>query len=653
MALTYGQVAQLLEEQDLGWRIHRADLDSEVHIRGTGAEPAGEVAAQDAAPVAFADIPLSANPHLALRRLEFGDITVAQAEAVVSRAMRRRLGLQDVVDRIDLRGPLADFTAAEDADAPPDAGVATVVDWRNRFGRNWITSIRDQNGCQNCWAFASVALIEAMVMIEHSMWTRLSEGDVVRGVGKVCASLGNIGECSTFFANNGVCDPASFAFSTTDPPYTPTADRNGRSVRGPAFNWIGSVAEQKRWLDEVGPIIAWFEVYNDLFAHGSGVYRHLNSPSNTIQGSHLALIVGYDDNQNAWLVKNSWGTNWGVGGFGWIAYGESNIDTYAKAGLTGTNPDPWTKRRLHNGNLYESGNGALHRNLEVVGATGSRVLHRWREGGPPWTWGTASQFGNDAAVCPTLTGTTYNRNMELLYLSNGRRVHHWWTGGGGAGPWNDGGLAGPGDYFGVPGLIQGDYGAPGNFEAVVRTNDGRLAHLWRRNGPPWTWSESARFGSGIALSGASLVQSDYLGHPQHGNLEVVAVLNSGVMQHFWRNAANMAWSAGAVFGSGIGSPPVMIQGQYGMRDENGPHGNFELCVAVGGRVQHWWRDNATGSMAWRNSATFGHNVQAVAGMCQGSWSMNLEVIVLRTDQQLQHYWRDGGGWHEGPVIGPA
>ena len=538
-------------------------------------------------------------------------------------------------------------------EAPPDAGVATVVDWRNRFGRNWITSIRDQNGCQNCWAFASVALIEAMVAIEHSSWTRLSEGDVVRGVGKVCASLGNIGECSTFFANNGVCDPGSFAFSTTDPPYTPTSDRNGRSVRGPAFTWIGSVADQKKWLDTVGPIIAWFEVYNDLFAHGSGVYTHVNSPTNTIAGSHLALIVGYDDNQNAWLVKNSWGTTWGVNGYGWIAYGESNIDTYAKAGLTGTNPDPWTKRRLHNGNLYESGNGALHRNLEVAGAGGSRVLHRWREGGPPWTWGTGAQFGNDASVCPTLTGTTYNRNMELLYLTGGKTVHHWWTGGGGSGPWNDGGLAGPGDYYGVPGFIQSDYGAPGNFEAVVRTTGGQLAHLWRLNGPPWTWAESARFGSGIAYSGASLVQSDYLGKPDHGNLEVVAVRTNGAMQHFWRNAADMQWRAGSVFGAGVGSPPVMIQGQYGMRDETGPHGNFELCVAVGGKVQHWWRSNANGSMDWRMSAIFGHDVAAVAGLCQGSWGMNLEVIVLRTDQQLQHYWRDGGGWHEGPVIGPA
>ncbi len=40
-------------------------------------------------------------------------------------------------------------------------------------------------------------------------------------------------------------------------------------------------------------------------------------------------------------------------------------------------------------------------------------------------------------------------------------------------------------------------------------------------------------------------------------------------------------------------------------------------------------------------------------MLQGSFGFNLEVIVLRTDRRLQHYWRDGVGWHEGPVIGPA
>ncbi|HVD16411.1 MAG TPA: peptidase C1A, partial [Actinomycetota bacterium] len=116
--------------------------------------------------------------------------------------------------------------------------------------------------------------------------------------------------------------------------------------------------------------------------------------------------------------------------------------------------------------------------------------------------------------------------------------------------------------------------------------------------------------------------------------------------------ATFTWNPGALFGAGIASPPVMIQGQHGMLDERGPHGNFELCVAAGGQVQHWWRANSSDEQ-WRRGATFGHDVREVTGLCQGSWGRNLEVLVVRTDQRLQHYWRDQAGWHEGPVIGPA
>jgi len=237
--------------------------------------------------------------------------------------------------------------------------------------------------------------------------------------------------------------------------------------------------------------------------------------------------------------------------------------------------------------------------------------------------------------------------MEIVYTTTGGRLHHWWTGGGGGGPWNDGGVFGPSGCSGVPGFVQGDYNAPGNFEVVIGVG-GKLQHWWRDGGG---WHAGPTFGSGILLSGSALVQGDY-GSP-HANLECVATRTDGELQHWWRHEPTFTWQAGPTFGGGIGTPPVMIQGQYGMRNEAGPHGNFELCVAAAGKVQHWWRDNASGSMQWHHSADFGHDVAAVAGLCESSWGMNLEVIVLRTDQQLQHYWRDGAGWHEGPVIGPA
>ena len=53
---------------------------------------------------------------------------------------------------------------------------------------------------------------------------------------------------------------------------------------------------------------------------------------------------------------------------------------------------------------------------------------------------------------------------------------------------------------------------------------------------------------------------------------------------------------------------------------------------------------------WRLGATFGHDVKHVWGVIESSFGFNLEVIVERTDDLPQHYWRDGQGWHEGAVI---
>jgi Papain family cysteine protease len=40
----------------------------------------------------------------------------------------------------------------------------------------------------------------------------------------------------------------------------------------------------------------------------------------TFFGAHAMVVVGYDDGREAFQVMNSWGTNWGDGGFGWIKY---------------------------------------------------------------------------------------------------------------------------------------------------------------------------------------------------------------------------------------------------------------------------------------------------------------------------------------------
>jgi C1A family cysteine protease len=535
------------------------------------------------------------------------------------------------------------------AAAAPAAGAAPSVDWRSRWGWPWITTVQDQDGCEACWAFCATCVVESMTRIEHFMWSKRSEGDVHDGIGAKCANTGDPAAALNWITSHGICDPACYPWSNANPAYKPTSDRDGRTVKIPNHVEIGNVTKQKQWLDTVGPLGATFTVYTDFFGYHTGVYQKgPTTATNKVEGGHCVCIVGYDDTKKAWLMKNSWGTGWGMSGYCWIAYGNSDIDSWAKLGVQGTNPDPWTKHRLHSGNMIESGDGAAHDNFELLAAEpGGVIRHYWRDGAA-LTWHQAENFGNDCAICPTLTATTYNRNFESIHLTTGGRLHHWFFDQS-TKKWTNGPVFGPTDAAGVPGFIQSNYGAPGNFEVVVRTKDGKLNHWWRQNAAPWTWTDGGRFGANIALSGASFIQS-HIG--KQGNFELVAVLTSGQMQHWSRNNdAGGAWAADATFGTGVSSPPCMIEGQYGASDENHV-GNFELCVAVGGKIQHWWRDNQ-GDKQWRQSATFGANVKAVTALIEGSYGYDLEVVGLRNDNQLQHFWRDGGGWHDGPVIGPA
>ena len=547
-----------------------------------------------------------------------------------------------------------------------------AVDWRNRWGINWITQIRDQDPCEACWAFGATALVEAMVRIEHCVWCPRSEADVHDGMGKKCGDCGNPGAALDWIKNNGLADPlcynwpdpnartspyfnpppntclgsANYNGSTVAPNYVQCSNRSGRTVRIGSHTDLGNVNDQKNWLEQVGPLVVCMDIYNDFFGwHGNSPYVLSQWAKNQGSvGSHIMLAVGFDNHLNCWIVKNSWGATFGNQGYCLIGYGECNIDGYGKTGLQDVNPDPWTKRRLHGGAMIESGNGATHRNFELLSpAHGNQIAHWWRDNtvaGFPWA--RAEVFGNDAAACPTLTSSTYNRNFESIHLTTSHRLHHWWFDQVGH-QWRDGGIFGPSDAAGIPGFIESTYG-PGNFELVVRTADGKLNHWWRDN--HFVWHDGGRFGSGVALSGATLVQSSF-GQP--GNFELICVLNNGQMQHWWRDSS-FAWHAGVTFGGNISSPPCMIQGQYAMPNEFS-NGNFELCVATpAGTVQHWWRDNS-GSLLWHMSATFGHNVQAVVSLLEGSFGFNLEVVVLRKDGQLQHYWRDGAGWHEGVIIG--
>jgi hypothetical protein len=102
------------------------------------------------------------------------------------------------------------------------------------------------------------------------------------------------------------------------------------------------VQDLKNALYTYGPVLATFYVYNDFFSYRSGVYTYTTG---SYAGAHAVLIVGYDDTQQAFIVKNSWGTGWGESGYFLIAYSEvGGTSNFAYSAIAydgyGDNPTP-------------------------------------------------------------------------------------------------------------------------------------------------------------------------------------------------------------------------------------------------------------------------------------------------------------------------
>ena len=559
-----------------------------------------------------------------------------------------------------------------------------VVDWRDRFGAHWVTSVRQQGGAPNCWAFAMTGLYESMVRIEHSVWCRRSEGDLGRATGKQSWDFGNPGEASIAAERFGVADPDCMPWSEaavlytakphgaamTDMPLSPTPDRAGRTVRieagahtvidvGPAMTYL-----KKLWLNLVGPMAFMCTLPGDFTgAPPSGIYSRATSADG---GVHAMLIVGFDDLKRCWIVKNSYGATWGTKGFLQVAYGEAWLENTPWWGVRHTNPDPWTKRRQRNGVVIESGNGADHQNREVFVRAGMSIVHDWQDAGHgPWFNGGVVRstddwrgFPADAVDCPATVQSTFNRNYELVYRSNLGQLRHVYYDQA-SHLWYDAAQFGPPTPLGIPGFVQGSRGAPGDFEVVVLTDKGAVEHWTKHNASPWThpagtWYQTATLTKKATAGGPALVSSrrnltSEL-EQESGELHYVCASGNDLL-HFCRPSLAASWSQVAVFGAGPYTGPCMIETLNADGDELGA-GPLQLFVEAGHQIEHWilpapspWLPSPT----WNRVTVFGADVSRVIGALQAS-SSNLVVYVERTDGRYQEYNRSGFTWAPGQLL---
>lgn len=69
-----------------------------------------------------------------------------------------------------------------------------------------------------------------------------------------------------------------------------------------------------------GPVGALIYADSGFMSYSSGIYTGCGPvfSSSFSKINHAVVIVGYDSNGN-YIIKNSWGTGWGVNGFGVVS----------------------------------------------------------------------------------------------------------------------------------------------------------------------------------------------------------------------------------------------------------------------------------------------------------------------------------------------
>jgi len=187
---------------------------------------------------------------------------------------------------------------------------------------NWVDlgavePIKDQGQCGSCWAFSSVSATESAHFIASGNLVSMSEQQLVDCV-NLC--FGCNGGNATFSFRYY---ESHYAMSEASYPYTA---KNGNCAYSSSNNtgvhttsWVNvpqsDYVEMKQALMSA-PLSVAIQADQRIFqSYSSGVFT--NTECGT-QLDHATNVVGWGTDSAAgdyWLMRNSWGTSWGMDGY--------------------------------------------------------------------------------------------------------------------------------------------------------------------------------------------------------------------------------------------------------------------------------------------------------------------------------------------------